>query len=168
MRMKYILAAYLFTQTGEYAMPSTHESRDDRREALRALLLEGPQPNQQWLVDALNRRGITATQSSVSRDLRDLGAVKLPEGYALPDAGDNDTGIDDVGDLIRETSAAGPHLLVVRTGVGAAQRVALALDQSGWNGVVGTVAGDDTVFVATVSAQTQRLVVARIDKATRQ
>lgn len=146
-------------------MPSPNESREDRREALRDLLLERPQPNQRRLVDALRRRGIAATQSSVSRDLKELGAIKTADGYALPDADSDDGDFDTVAPLLRHRAQAGPHLLVIRTAIGAAQRVALSLDRSGWSGVVGTVAGDDTVFVATATARDQRMVIARIDRA---
>ena len=59
--------------------------------------------------------------------------------------------------------AAGPNLLVIRTGVGAAQRVALALDRSGWPEIVGNIGGDDTVFVATGSLQQQKRLLARLN-----
>ncbi len=60
---------------------------------------------------------------------------------------------------------AGSNLVVIRTAIGAAQRVALALDRSQWPEMVGNIGGDDTVFVATDSAAGQRTLIARIDRA---
>ena len=71
----------------------------------------------------------------------------------------------DVGGLVRGMQPAGPNLLVIRTGAGAAQRVALALDRSGWPEMVGNIGGDDTVFVATDSAASQKILLAKIERA---
>ncbi len=144
-------------------MPNTAETQISRRDAIRKLLCDGPAANQQQLVEALGRQGFVATQSSVSRDLREIGAVKTGLGYELsqPD-NDGDAGVASVHDLLRKLTPAGPHLLVIKTAIGAAQRVALALDRSGWNDIVGTVAGDDTVFAATAGAQDQRRLIARM------
>jgi len=146
-------------------MPPVNDTSRERRSALRDLLKAGPQPNQKRLVDLLERRGFVATQSSVSRDLRDMGAVKTARGYELSDRGAGDDEIASVATLLRTLTPAGPNLLVLRTAIGAAQRVALALDRSGWNEIVGTVAGDDTVFVATAGAVDQRRVLARMHSA---
>ena len=64
-------------------MPNTHSDQDARRSAIRELLGRGPVPTQQLLVAELARQGFTATQSSVSRDLREIGAVKTAHGYEL-------------------------------------------------------------------------------------
>jgi transcriptional regulator of arginine metabolism len=149
-------------------MPPTSQEQLQRREAIRDLLAKGPAATQAFLVRALEDRGFVATQSSVSRDLRELGAVKTPEGYELPTAGSADSSeVAAVADLLRSIAPAGSNLLVIHTGTGAAQRVALALDRSGWPGMVGTIAGDDTIFVATESAHAQKTLIARIEKVTR-
>jgi len=145
-------------------MPNHAQMQAERRDSIRELLLGGPAATQQALVDALTERGFDATQSSVSRDLKDLGAVKTPQGYELPPA--DLTGNDEiakVADLLRELKPAGPNLLVIKTAIGAAQRVALALDRSGWTEIVGNVGGDDTILVATTNAAAQHKVVARIN-----
>lgn len=149
-------------------MPPTNEDQLQRRAAIRELLREGPATTQASLVSALEALGHVATQSSVSRDLREMGAIKTAHGYELPSA--NDTGDDRVAavaDLLRSTTPAGSNLLVILTATGAAQRVALAFDRSGWPGIVGTLAGDDTIFVATESAHAQKNLVSRIEQATR-
>ena len=147
-------------------MPQTNTEQAERRATIRDLLANGPIETQQLLVEKLLSRGLSVTQSSVSRDLRDLGAIKTSAGYELPEPGqDSDAELAAVAPLIRGTSPAGTHLLVIRTAIGAAQRVALAFDRSRLAGVVGSIGGDDTVFVATQSAAAQRRVVARIDRA---
>ncbi len=149
-------------------MPPTAEDQLQRRAAIRELLEEGPASTQAALVGALERAGFVATQSSVSRDLREIGAVKTAKGYELPstDAA-GDVQIAGVANLLRNIAPAGANLLVIRTGVGAAQRVGLALDRCGWPGIVGTIAGDDTVFVATESAHAQKNLINRIEHAAR-
>ncbi len=70
-----------------------------------------------------------------------------------------------VANLIRERKAAGANILVVKTAIGAAQRVALAFDRSGWPEIVGNIGGDDTVFVATASVGDQKRLTSKIDRA---
>ena len=136
----------------------------DRRTAIERLLREAPVPNQVDLVEALHEQGFDATQSSVSRDLKELGAIKTAAGYTLADATDDADVVAEVADLLRGMTPAGPNLLVIKTAIGAAQRVALALDRSGWRDIVGTVAGDDTVFAATPNGQSQRRLAQRVSR----
>ena len=146
-------------------MPTAAE-QTERRQTIRRLLSDSPAETQQSLVDALVELGIVATQSSVSRDLRQLGAIKTPRGYELPDdKASNDDEFAGVAELLRDMQPAGPNLLVIRTGIGAAQRVALALDRCAWPEMVGNIGGDDTVFVATESAAKQRQLIIRIERA---
>ncbi len=146
-------------------MPTASEQAQ-RRDTIRRLLADGPAETQQSLVDALVARGLVATQSSVSRDLRQLGAIKTPRGYELPaEPASNDDQFAGVADLLRDIRTAGPNLLVIHTRVGAAQRVALALDRCDWPEMVGNIGGDDTVFVATESAAKQKNLIARIERA---
>lgn len=162
MRMMRHLCAYLFTST---PMPTAAE-QTERRQTIRRLLSDAPAETQQSLVDALVELGIVATQSSVSRDLRELGAIKTPRGYELPqEEASNDDEFAGVAELLRDMQPAGPNLLVIRTGTGAAQRVALALDRCAWPEMVGNIGGDDTVFVATESAAKQKQLITRIERA---
>lgn len=148
-------------------MPITNH--EERRAAIRALLLGGPAATQGLLVAALKADGFEATQSSVSRDLRELGAIKTSDGYELPSGGDHsgDQQMAAVSELMRSMRAAGPNLLVVKTAIGAAQRVALAFDRCNWPEVIGNIGGDDTVFVATESGIAQKNLVTRIEHAAR-
>ncbi|MEE8345457.1 MAG: hypothetical protein V3R35_08955 [Woeseiaceae bacterium] len=145
-------------------MPNSPEIQSDRRQAIRQILESGPAGTQLSLVDALTSQGFVATQSSVSRDLKELGAIKTAQGYELPGPGKGDEVVE-VSGLLREIETAGPNLVVIKTAIGAAQRVALALDRSGWPEMVGNVGGDDTVLVATKNAAAQRNLLAKIDRA---
>lgn len=146
-------------------MPNSAQEQETRRDTLRQLLRRAPAGTQQSLVDALQQRGLVATQSSVSRDLKELGAVKTARGYELPPSSDvRDGEFARVAEFLRDVTPAGPNLLVIRTAVGAAQRVALALDRSNWPEMIGNIGGDDTVFVATATATTQKILIGRIER----
>ncbi len=145
-----------------------NKDHEQRREAIRQMLLTGPAATQASLVAALNSAGYRATQSSVSRDLRELGAIKTSQGYELPlGTPRGDQQMAAVAELLRDMRPAGPNLLVVKTAIGAAQRVALAFDRSNWPEVVGNIGGDDTVFVATESGTSQKNLIARIEHSAR-
>lgn len=145
-----------------------NKDHENRREAIRQLLLTGPAATQGSLVATLTAAGYRATQSSVSRDLRELGAIKTAQGYELPlDKNGGDQQIVAVAELLRDMHPAGPNLLVVKTAIGAAQRVALAFDRCNWPEVVGNIGGDDTVFVATDSGTSQKNLIARIEHSAR-
>jgi transcriptional regulator of arginine metabolism len=146
-------------------MPISSQDQLQRRETIRQLLLQAPASTQRQLVDELNERGHVATQSSVSRDLKELGAIKSAQGYELPDVGAPlGEELSGVAEFLREITPAGPNLTVIRTAIGAAQRVALALDRSGWPEIVGNIGGDDTVFVASDSAGSQKILIAKIER----
>ena len=147
-------------------MPNSTQEQTQRRDTIRQLLLRAPADTQHALVEALTSRGLHATQSSVSRDLKDLGAIKTARGYELPESPDDGKDeLSGVAGFIRSVTPAGSNLTVIRTAVGAAQRVALALDRSHWPEMVGNIGGDDTLFVATDSAAGQRTLIARIERA---
>lgn len=147
-------------------MPNSGQEQVLRRETIRQLLSRGRSDTQQALVDALRKRGFAATQSSVSRDLRKLGAIKTGQGYELPgNSGTAAEELEGVVEFLREILPAGPNLTVIKTAIGAAQRVALALDRSDWPEVIGNIGGDDTVFVATASAASQKILINRMERA---
>jgi transcriptional regulator of arginine metabolism len=137
---------------------------EKRQRAILSILRSRRVARQSELVRLLQQRGIRVTQSSVSRDLQQLGITKLDSGYRQmeqPDAG-TDRDAELVAEFVREIRTAGGTLTVVRTVEGAAQRVALYLDRSGWPEIVGTVSGDDTIFVATRGSGDQRRLLARL------
>lgn len=112
---------------------------------------------QSELVAMLRKHGHVATQSSVSRDLRELGVAKLGDRYVLPDppvAAKNDFAT--LRQFVNALLTAGTNLTVLKTTVGSAQSVAVAIDTARWPEVVGTISGDDTIFIATAGAREQR------------
>ncbi len=145
-------------------MPRTsRSSQDARRRTLRLLLRRRRLRTQEDLVAALQERGFEITQSSLSRDLMFLGARKVDGTYRM--VSESEAGQDgaqkyptlaELQPFVRALRAAGPNLLVVATRPGLAQTVALALDSMSMPEVTGTIAGDDTVFVATASRRAQR------------
>jgi transcriptional regulator of arginine metabolism len=144
-------------------MPSDHEHRIARQQEVLALLDTHRVTSQTELVDLLRERGITATQSSVSRDLRDLGVAWIDGRYARPQRNGGDPDVAEFARFVRAMKPAGPNLTVILTAVGTAQSVALAIDRAGWPELVGTMAGDDTVFAATASARDQKRLIQRIE-----
>jgi transcriptional regulator of arginine metabolism len=145
-------------------MPAEIESRQKRQAAILNILQSQPIARQTELVAILRDQGIEATQSSVSRDLRQLGVSKLGHGYAQPESpGERgDAALTGTSGFVRDIQTAGANLTVVKTAVGAAQRVAVYLDRSGWTEIVGTLSGDDTIFVATRNVAEQRRLVAKL------
>ena len=131
-------------------------SKVQRQQAIARLIGRHAVSNQPQLVDLLAEEGIAATQATVSRDLEDLGAVKVrvPGGdtvYAIPELEPQRIAPEDqlrrvMGEWVADVRHSGP-LVVVRTPPGCAHVVASALDRSGLPGVLGTVAGDDTLMV---------------------
>jgi len=146
-------------------MPNSTQEQTQRRDTIRQLLMRAPADTQQSLVHELVARGLVATQSSVSRDLKDLGAIKTSRGYELPVPGSSKEELASVAEFIRSVTSAGPHLTVIKTAIGAAQRVALALDRDDWPEIVGNIGGDDTVFVASDSGAKQKILIAKIGRA---
>jgi transcriptional regulator of arginine metabolism len=144
-------------------MPNDQEVRQNRQRAILSVLRRGNVRLQDDLAERLGRLGFEVTQSSVSRDLRELGVTKVGGRYVAPAKPEGETGaIEGVSTFLRGAKAAGPHLTVLRTAVGAAQAVGAALDQARWPEVVGSVAGDDTIFVATASAREQTRLLRRL------
>lgn len=126
-----------------------------RQQAIAKLIATNPVASQPQLVDLLAADGISATQATVSRDLDDLGAVKVrvPGGdtvYAIPEYEPARIAPEDhlrrvMGEWVAEVRSSG-GLVVLRTPPGCAHVVASALDRSNLTGLLGTVAGDDTLL----------------------
>src|SRR4029079_6602582 len=123
------------------------------------------------LLTKLAARGFRVTQSSVSRDLREMHVAKADGRYVPPEAlaaeaeaGEKPAPRADAFGLIRSVHAAGPNVLVVRTPPGSANVVGLAIDSARRPDVVEPVAGDDTIFIATASRGGQSRVSARIQQ----
>lgn len=130
--------------------------KPQRQHRIARLLEEQPVSSQVQLVELLASEGVVATQATVSRDLEELGALKvrIPGGsmaYAIPEHSKDRPAPDDhlrrlMGDFVVEVSHSG-NLVVLRTPPGSAHVIGSAIDRAGFPEVLGTVAGDDTLLV---------------------
>jgi transcriptional regulator of arginine metabolism len=145
-------------------MTLTEHHQAGRRDAIVRLLADGAVRRQQDLVRLLRKAGYAATQSSISRDLREIGVLKARGHYELPSREVVRTNgkFTALAQFVQQIKRAGPCLTVIRTSTGAAQSVAVAIDKAQWPEVVGTLSGDDTIFIATSSERAQSSVVARL------
>ena len=142
-----------------------------RQRAIRDLVDQRPVRTQQELAAALRERGFRTTQATVSRDVAELGLVKASRDgaqvYALPPRliEAEVSGEDRLRRLLRDLPAeireAG-LLLIVQTLPGSAHAIAAALDRARWPEVVGSIAGDDTVFIALSDRAALRRVKQRL------
>lgn len=128
-----------------------------RRTQILDLLKSEPIATQADLCERLARRGIQVTQATVSRDIEELGLIKTREGYRLPGTSDSPKLPQPalpivLKEFLWEVRKAS-NLVVIKTHPGNAHSVAVALDSERWPEVVGTVAGDDTIFIATGGPQ---------------
>jgi transcriptional regulator of arginine metabolism len=124
-----------------------------RRAKAISLIKGGKISSQSDLVSALKKAGFSVTQTTASRDLDEIGAVRGRNGYTIADSDDGSMArsMPLPGDLILSVEASG-NLAVVRTPPGGAQFLASALDHSALDSIIGTIAGDDTVLVVSRKA----------------
>jgi transcriptional regulator of arginine metabolism len=142
-----------------------------RQREIRDLLAQRPIRTQQELAAALRERGFRATQATISRDVTELGLLKSNQGgvqtYVVPArvAEAESTGEERLRALLHdlpvEVREAG-LMLVLRALPGSAHPLAAAIDRTRWPEVVGSIAGDDTVFVAFADRASMQRVRARL------
>ena len=141
-------------------------SKPLRHQKILDVLTVHPVLNQEALRRQLAHRGLRVTQATLSRDLKDLGLVKTPQGYTLPSAvAGSGPPLPPLNHLLKEFVTEireAQNLLVLKTNVGSAQPVALALDTEQWSGIVGTVAGDDTILVISPTRKAAQGIAKRI------
>jgi transcriptional regulator of arginine metabolism len=120
---------------------------------------------QEELADALVADGWQVTQSSVSRDIASLRLVKVDGAYRKAPVSSSrarDPDEQRIAEGVLTAEPAGDAMVVVHTPPGEANRVGIALDRLAWSEIVGTIAGDDTIFLAVKNSQAQRQVMMRI------
>jgi transcriptional regulator of arginine metabolism len=142
-------------------------SAERRRDAVARIIRTRRIGTQEELLAAVSAAGFRATQATLSRDLARLGArrVSRPEGGTVYELGDGaavqGAGLAALRGLVADVSA-NATLVVVRTHPGSAPAVARAIDLAGLREVLGTIAGDDTVFVAPSAGSGPRRLAARL------
>ena len=127
-----------------------------RQKRILSLIRARPIATQEELRSLLEKAGLPATQSSVSRDLEELGVVKHRGHYTVPQT----NGAAVRGLLSLDT--AGENLIVARTEPGLASAVAVEVDRAAIPEIVGTIAGEDTIFIAVNDAKTQRAALKKV------
>jgi transcriptional regulator of arginine metabolism len=137
-----------------------------RRTRILDLLRAESISTQSELCQKLARQGLHVTQATVSRDIEELGVIKTREGYRVPDASEPAPLPQPplavvLKEFLRDARQAS-NLVILKTHPGNAHSVAVALDAEKWSEVVGTVAGDDTIFVATPKAHEATKVLKKI------
>jgi transcriptional regulator of arginine metabolism len=143
--------------------------KQHRQQALVRLVQQHRLSTQQELVRGLKAAGFPATQATVSRDIVELGLVKVPRDgthvYAPPSQVAQGGGVERLRRFCEDypvDSAIAGNLLVLRSSPGTANALAAALDAAGMAEIVGTLAGDDTVFVATSTDRHARSLLTRL------
>ena len=128
----------------------------ERQEAIINLINAKNIETQSELTNLLSASGFEATQSSVSRDLDELGVIKVTGFYAIP----NKTKFTDFGLLSLEI--AGENLIVAKTEIGFAAAVCVRIDNAKIAEIVGTIAGEDTIFIAVRNQKEQKTAMRKI------
>jgi transcriptional regulator of arginine metabolism len=122
------------------------------------LIRSQPIRTQEEMAQALGRLGARVTQVTLSRDIRELGLVKGPLGYREPDraakTGELETSALQwvLKEFVRDVTTA-QNMVIIKTATGNAQPVGAAIDRQAWPEILGTIAGDDTVFAAAPDAR---------------
>jgi len=144
-------------------------SREERRARIAELVRSRQVHSQSELAELLGKSGIAVNQATLSRDLRDMGLLKGRGGYELPTAipaAEADASLAlyvAVHGWMSSAVAAG-NQVVVKTPVGAAGPLAVALDRAGWPEVLGTIGGDDTILLIARSPAAARSVVRTLNE----
>ena len=131
--------------------------KEKRQKKIRSLIRAKNITTQDELTKLLLNANFPVTQSSVSRDLEKMGVIKINGFYALPK---NSKKTSRFGLLSLET--AGAHLVVAKCEAGLASAVAVRIDDAKFIEIIGTVAGDDTIFIAVKDAKAQKIVMKKI------
>jgi transcriptional regulator of arginine metabolism len=146
-------------------------NKRDRHATIREIVAAQPVGSQEELRQLLKERGWEVTQSTLSRDLREMRLVRIPTAdgprYASPEslAGEDErTLVEDVLPQFVDGVDGVGELLVVKTIYSGAQPVAEAIDSAGWSEVVGTIGGENTVLIICRSSDARQKLHRRIEK----
>jgi transcriptional regulator of arginine metabolism len=132
--------------------------KSERHNLILDLVSDRPIRRQSELARELRNRGFEVTQASISRDLDELGIVKVNGQYSRVELGTADSNLFGV----KALDPAGDNLIVVRCSSGLASAAAVRIDGEEIKGIVGTIAGDDTIFVAVADRHDQKIVMKNI------
>ena len=145
--------------------------KQNRQEKIIQIINENAIETQEQLIDRLNSEGYNVTQATVSRDIRELRLTKISCGfgvykYVLSDKKPHSHSVKYL-NILKETVVGVEHagnLVVIKTYAGMAQAAAAALDSMNWTEIIGTIAGDDTIFLALRSVETGRTLTSELNE----
>ncbi|MCW5959072.1 MAG: hypothetical protein KIS76_02865 [Pyrinomonadaceae bacterium] len=132
-------------------------TKGDRQHKILELISENEISTQEDLNELLERSGVFVNQSSVSRDLDQLGIIKVNGNYTLPETR-SEANIFGLSSL----ETAGGNLIVAKCSLGLASAACVKLDAAAIHEIVGTIAGEDTIFIAVKDAKTQKSAMRKI------
>lgn len=139
-------------------------AKAERWDVIRRLVRQGEVGTQDDIRRVLRREGLAVDQSTLSRDLIELGIRKSAGRYVIEQAKPADEGEIDYSAVVERFTTCGPHQIIVRTTTGQAQPVAVAIDEREEPAIAATLAGDDTVLVLTKSRRTQVVALRRLEQ----
>jgi len=131
--------------------------KEKRQQKIRSLIQTKNIGTQDELTELLSKAGYFVTQSSVSRDLEQIGVVKVRGFYALPQTRNSTQKFG-----LLSLGTAGENLIVARCESGLASAIAVRIDNAELSELVGTIAGDDTIFIAVKNAKSQKAMIKKI------
>ncbi len=146
-------------------------NKQTRQTRIRELLYQRTIDTHEKLAEVLQQQGIEVSQSTLSKDLREIGVVRVPQAdggfrYTLPESGSTLRDLHilerELQDFLVQTEQV-INMVLVRTASGHAQSVCEAIDRIGWAEVAGTLAGENTIFIVTRSEQDAATLVDKID-----
>jgi transcriptional regulator of arginine metabolism len=137
-------------------------NKPERHQQILKLIREEEVHTQEQLAQLLKLKGLDTTQVTLSRDIRELGLVKTAQGYA--DLGNPTPQFFSLAREFMVSAAAAQNLVVIKTSPGHAMSLAIALDTGDYPNVVGTIAGDDTIFIAMPDAAMAKAFAAEMQE----
>lgn len=138
--------------------------KKDRQGFIRRAIRSGKVATQRELARALRKERMSVGQSTLSRDLAELDIRKVNGRYVSPDRAARPPAGVNYAEFVSRFVTCGPHQIVIATAPGRAQPVAVAIDEARDASIVATLAGDDTIFVATRTRRTQAVALRRLER----
>ena len=146
-------------------------AKNSRQERILALIRDNDISTQEDLTAKVNQAGFEATQATISRDIKELRLVKTPAGNGrYKYATGNKSGIDTFSNFNTLFKTAvisvdfAQNMIVLKTTSGMAQGVCAAIDSIEWDGMLGTIAGDDTIFIVTSTSSKAASLTSELKK----
>ena len=136
-----------------------------RQKAILELVRGGEVASQEQLLEGLHARNIDVSQSTLSRDIQELGLAKSAGVYSVIDTEPQRSSEETIRRNLREflnDVAVAQNIVVLKTGSGHASTVSQTIDEAGWQEIVGSLAGENTVFLAVRTGKEARMVADRV------